>query len=208
MAEHRRSESGFSLAEVMAALFIIALITSGGAAIMWRMIGSRDNLEALSGRLDKVHQAHALMRDDLAQWVPRDFRAREALDQPSRFVGGDSLEPDHLMSFVRDGWLNPDQQAARSGLIVVRYFVEDEQLIRKVRLAPNGVLGTEEIEQTLLEDVSDFQIEFKDGDYWVSQWLGRAGNDNGMPPAVRFTFETTDGRSYEWLFLTPVGSKS
>lgn len=204
MAKQACSESGFSLVEVITALFIVALIASSGAAIIMQMVSSRESLESLSERLDKVHQAHAFMRDDLAQWMARDFRPRDDIDLPVRFLGGSATEVGHVMSFVRDGWLNPGYEAPRSGLTVVRYFVDGDRLIRRIRLAPDGVNSTEEIEQTLISGIRDYQISFRQQRNWVPVWLARQSDNAGAPIAVRFTFELEDGRRYDWKFLTPV----
>ena len=192
----------------MVSLFIIALITTSGGAIMLRMADSRDYLKELSERIDSVHQAHTLMRDDLIQWMPRDFRARDIYDPPARFIGGDGFEPEHLFSLVRDGRINPDMMAPRSGLILVRYFIRDGQLIRVVRPTPDAAVGTEDIEQILVSGIRDYSIEFLNAQYWEPQWLSRAGDPAGMPRAVRFEFTFENGRSYDWYFITPVGSSA
>ncbi len=204
MADQQRSEGGFSLLEVLTALFIIALISTSGTAILMRTVDSRGALENLSERMASVHQTHALMRDDLAQWMPRNFRARETVDLPSRFLGGDVSEPEHLMSFVRNGRLNPGYQENHSGLFVVRYRVEDGRLIRILRLSVDGVVGTPEFEQVLIEGVTDFQIRFWDGNAWIRQFASKAGAEKGAPEAVRLSLTLEDGRAFEWKFLTPV----
>lgn len=203
MADSVRGDAGFSLLEVMTSLFIVALIATSGATILLRVADSRESLQRLTTSTAELHRVHALMREDFAQWVPRDFRPRPELDQPTRFAGGDSLEFGHLFSFVRDGWTNPQLEADRSTLIVVRYLVEDGVLIRRVRLAVDGVIGTETLDMPLLSGIEDYAVEFRDGIYWAEQWLGRAGQTLGAPPAVRMSFTLKGGRSYEWLFLTP-----
>lgn len=204
MAERFRSDAGFSLLEVMASLFIISLIATSGATILMRVADSRETLERLNTTTRALHRVHALMREDLAQWVGRDFRPREDLDQPTRFVGGDRLEDGHLFSFVRDGWTNPGLEEDRASLFVVRYLIERGKLVRYVRLAPNGVIGTEEFSQTLLTGIKDYEIEFREGTSWVEQWQSKAGLPNGAPPAVKVSFELENGDQFAWQFLTPV----
>lgn len=203
MTDSKTNDAGFSLLEVLTSLLIVALIATSGATILLRIVDSRESLERQSVRTEALQRVHALMREDFAQWVPRDFRPRENLDRLTRFSGGDSLERGHLFSFVRDGWTNPTFKEDRSGLIVVRYLVEDDKLIRKVRLAPSGVTGTEGLETVLLTGLKDYQLEFREGLNWVTQLQVRAGEGGTAPPAVKLSLEMADGRSFEWLFLTP-----
>lgn len=187
----------------MAALFIIAIISVSGATILLRTVESREAIEAANIRVRAVQQVHAMLRDDLAQWVPRDFHPRELIDPASRFSGGDAREIGHLMSFVRDGWTNPRLTEKRSGLIVVRYLMRNGQLVRQVRLTPNSVTGSEEIEQIMMEGIEDAEILFRQNDIWVPQWEAKAQTQSGPPPAVSLRITMRDGRSYDWLFLTP-----
>lgn len=191
--------------EVLVALFVITIISTSGATILMRSADSREAMADVTRRVSDISQTHALIRDDLAQWVPREFQGRNGLDPVSIFMGGTIAERGLLFAFVRDGWLNPNFEQPRSGLINVRYVVEEGKLLRKVELTPDAVQGSETLDQVLLEGVTSYRVEFRQGDFWVPQWQSGPGQPIGAPVAVRLELGLENGRSFEWLFITPAG---
>ena len=168
-----------------------------------RTVDSRDAITDQSARMMTMFQVHTMIRDDIAQWTPRNFRPRESFDQPTTFVGGDVLERGHLFSFVRDGWTNPGLIEPRSGMTVVRYLIEDDRLIRRVRLATHATFGTEEVETVLLDNIDEFDVQFRGRANWVPQWQLATERFDSAPYAIELTIKRTDGREYAWKFLVP-----
>lgn len=201
-----RKDFGFSLMEIMVAIFIISIISAAGSTIVLRSVNGKAFLETATERVDRFAGLHSRIRDDLAQWVPRAAESRPVIDPKVEFLGGGVGDSTMLFAFVRDGWTNPGLTEARSGLLSVRYSFDRGQLTRVVQTMADPLYNAEGIEEVLLEDVRDVRVEFRQGDQWLPQWQSVDGSGGGAPPAVRFFFQTESGESFTWLFLTPAGA--
>ncbi len=196
-----KNDSGFSLVEVLVALFVVSLLSLTGGAMLTTAVNSRTVLLESVEQSDALRRAHGVIRDDLRQWVPRNFIDRTGIDLPTSFAGGGVRDPDILMAFVRDGWTNPGLADDRSGLIAIRYRVANGGLERDVRIAPDGVNGTATFTTRLLEDLADVQISFLSGNRETAVWDARsAGGNGGAPSIVRLVLEREDGSRLDWSF--------
>ena len=194
--------------EVLVSLFIMAMLATSGTAILIRSVTSQETLEKVSDDLGAISRVHTVLRDDLAQWVPRGFRGRDELGPEMTFFGGGDTDREPLLMFVRDGWTNPGLEAQRSGLVRVEYVLENGKLLRRTMLAANGVPSTANIEQVLLDEVQSLSFAFRQNEEWVPKWAALTASGGVAPVAVRLNFVLKDGTSYEWLFMTPAGSMS
>lgn len=161
-----RSQSGFTLLEVLIAVTITAVIGLGVWQVLSGVITSRDRVNELAEEFDGLQRAMLLLERDLMQVVNR----------PARDVYGDykvaltSREDDFALMLTRQGWRNP-LGARRSGLQRVAWEYTGEELRR--RYWPLVDQGQEDNSRDvlLLEGVLDFEVRFlNDQRAWQPEW--------------------------------------
>lgn len=178
------AKRGFTLVEMLVALFIFALLSSAGVAMMRFTVTSQTAVRAHTDRTAEFQALRAILRSDLSQAAPR--RVRDEAGRPVReaFYGG---EPEVLLRLVRRGWENPDA-AARASIQAVEYRLDEGRLIRRSRAAADGGPWAEP--QVLAQGVSAAEVAFLHRGQWIAALPG--GPLEPLPQAVRFDL-TLDG---------------
>lgn len=170
-------KKGFTLVEMLVALFIFALLASAGVTMMRFTVDNQSMVRERTDRLAQFQTARGLMKADLSQAADRRVRDADGRVLNGAFVGG---EGDVLLRFTRRGWENPDGEA-RASIQSVEYRIEDDRLMRYARVAADG--GAFGEPQLLLDGVSDTQITYLDRGQWVPNLPG--GPSDPLPQAVR-----------------------
>src|SRR3989338_8818252 len=116
---------GFTLIEILVALFIFALLAIIVAVGMHSILQTRTRIEKIDQNLQNVQMALSLMQRDFAQIIDRPVSdgygdVQEALVVPSIYE----------IAFTCAGYLNPLAAENRSELLRVSYLVQGNQLIR------------------------------------------------------------------------------
>lgn len=199
-------DRGFSLIEVLVALFILATISVAGTSIILRSVQSREALTETSAHVQEFASLHARIRDDLMQWVPRGAESRPTLDPNTYFIGGGVGDAGLLFAFVRDGRANPLQNEARSGLFAVRYVFEGGSLIRQVRPYADPLYDADFSDEVLMTGLDDAYAEFRQGVQWIPQWRATEDTSLTAPVVVKLNLQLENGEILSWLFLTPTGA--
>lgn len=197
-------EAGFTLVEVMVAVFIMAIITAMGAALISDAVRTRDQVGAVTDDVEALQLTRALLKRDLAQIVNR--RARGPFGDPalSAFEGGTDLDGEELMRFVRGGVDTPGT-GDRSRLQAVDYQFRDGALIRRTRSHVDEVPDMPVRERVLLQEIEQVDIRFLTMGGWTDAWGGQAGAPGAAPLAVELVLTHRRFGEIEALFLTPEG---
>lgn len=174
---------GFTLVEMMVALFVFALIASAGITIMRFAVDNQAIVRERTDRLGELQRARALLKGDLIQAAAR--RTRDASGRAMReafFGGNNPAQP--LLRFTRRGWENPDA-GPRASLQYVEYRLNEGRLERAAATALDG--GTRGAPQILMERVSTADIAF----LWRGEWIEAlpGGPENPLPQAIRLTMD-------------------
>lgn len=190
---------GFTLVEMLVALFVFGLLAAAGAAVMGSTLTSQSAVKSRVERFADFQRLRATLRADLAQAAPR--RTRDTTGAPAgvAFIGGDPWggNSERLFVVVRRGWENPDQ-AARPSLQYVEYRLSGRRIERRVRAALDGTaLGPA---QVLLDGVDASQVAFLHNAAWQSTWKGQSGVE--LPRAVRLDLTVEGIGPITQLFLT------
>lgn len=192
----RRTETGFTLIELMVALFIFALIAAAGVSIL--SFGVRAQAAAVQRLEDTadLRRFSTLLAADLAQALPRVARGVDG--QPLRaFTGNDGRSDPLVLGYVRGGWTNPDA-AARSGLQRIDVTLTEGRLRRVAYPMIDGSTAPEGI--VLADRVNALTMRYRDtrGD-WRPRWDDAL--TTSMPAAVEMTVTRTGEPPLVFAFL-------
>ena len=150
--EHCSFQKGFTLMEILVALFIFAVVGMISAQLLSRTLSAYEVLEDRGDRLAQIHRAMFVVQRDMLQYQDRGIRTASGDSFPALMIGDEgSLE------MTRGGWRNPLQRP-RSGLQRVAYRLQGEDLVRAYWPALDRLGGEEPLTQTILEDVDDLEF--------------------------------------------------
>ncbi len=190
----RRPCAGFTLLELLVALFIAALMFAMGYGAISQAITTRDALKEKQARLIELQTALRVLEQDFVQLTPRPVR-QPVGDEPSQpslqgspggtqssgFVstlGGSSSTPSSsstsgtppLVALTRSGWANltglqrPAEQRAA-------YFFENGTLRREYWYVLDPTLSSTTARRDLLKKVKSVTFEYLDLTHtWQPQW--------------------------------------
>jgi general secretion pathway protein J len=199
-----RHDRGFTLVELMVALFLFAMIATAAVAAMTFSLQAEESLSAREAAIGRLETAHAVMKADFAQAVARP--AREplgALRRPDTTARDDAL----IVTLVRRGWTNPGRLAARGSLQQVDYRLEEGRLIRRSWARANPARETPVYDQVLLENVTSADFFIRSGTRWQEVDTITFARTGALPPAVAFEMETADFGRLRQQFLTTGGRR-
>jgi general secretion pathway protein J len=224
----RRSQApaaGFTLVELLVALFISAILFAMGYGALSQALNNREQVEQQARRLLAVQLAVRTLEQDLELMQPRPVRdllgnaylgplvynANALTSQASASAGAGTVRyagqlNQSLIQFTRGGWANP-AGVPRSELQRVGYLLRDHKLVRQY-LPVLDADGTSILqERVLLEDVDAVTLRFMDASLtWQASWpttlgaLGPAQDQLRMRPvAIEVTLKLKD-----WGTLTRI----
>jgi len=170
-----RRQSGFTLVEVLVALFIFSILSAASLAVLTTSLKSKDLMQSKSTELRQRATLRILMKSDFANTLAIPKTDAFGQKELASFIGG-SLGDERFLSLSRTGWDNPGGIERRSGLQAVEYVLRDKTLIRQVRARFNPVSNTPVLEQPLMNGVERISLGFFNGEIWSDNWL------TGLPP--------------------------
>lgn len=152
--------TGFTLIEVMVAMFIAALMLALGYGAINQAAKERGNLETKQARITEIQRGIRVVAQDFAQMVARTARDTE---------GGGEIQPavlaknktDTLITFSRAGWSNP-AGVQRPAEQRVRYRFVDGSLVREYWLSLDAALNAEPRQRIVLTKVKSVEMRFLD----------------------------------------------
>jgi general secretion pathway protein J len=192
-----RSANGFTLVELLVALFITAILFAMGYGALTQALNARRQVEEQSARLTAVQQTLRVMEQDIELMQPRPVRDllgngyQNPLVVNQNALGGglaaatdSSAQPGlALLSLTRGGWANP-AGLPRSELQRVSYLLRDGKLIRQHLPVLDTTAATAVEERELLDQVADLSFRFMDeGLAWYATWP--TPTLQGLPPQTQ-----------------------
>ena len=190
--------TGFTLIEMMVALFIFALITAAGVAVMSSTLTNQTRVRVHVERYAELQRTRAILKADLSQAASRRTRGEDGQPALTAFAGVSPWITDGpLLAFTRRGYENPDL-APRASMQYVEYALVEGRLERRSRPALDGArLGPA---QVLLTGVESVQSSYLFDGTWRSTWRGDPTSD--IPTVVRLDMKLQDLGQIDQMFLT------
>jgi len=153
-----KRQSGFTLMEIMIAMFLFAIIMSIVVTGFSVVVRANERIRAHHERLSQVQLAVTIMTRDLSQIVPRNV-----LDKDETVLGAIvSLDEGRNFEFTRGGYANPFSMIRRSAFIRIGFLIENNTIVRRSWPVLDRAPSTEPVFKTLLNGVEDFSIQMLD----------------------------------------------
>jgi general secretion pathway protein J len=193
-------QRGFTLVELLVALFIAAIIFAMGYAAINQALTNHDTLKAQQAHILALQTVVRLMEQDLVQAAARPVRQPLGSGEQGAFVGAPP-DTQPLLVFTRAGWSNP-AGVQRPGLQRVAYFLENKTLRREYWNVLDPTQTSTTVKRDLLDKVKAVTLRYLDYNrQWQPQWPAAGGcptcatSDQALmsrPLAVEVTLDTED----------------
>jgi general secretion pathway protein J len=185
MTTHRPNRSGgFTLVEMMVALFIFGLLASGAVMLLRFSVDAEAQSRQKLGEIAQIRRFVAVWNADLAQAVPRLARDEDGQKRLA-FEYGDSLGDGVFLRLTRGGWSNYSGDP-RPSMQKVEYRLNGQRLERRGYEQLDGAWP--EDGSLLLDGVSGVTMRLREKrGTWLSDWNPTVARE--MPVAAEITVE-------------------
>lgn len=193
------NRNGFTLVEMMVALFIFSMLSVAGVIMLRTAVDSDEITAENLGQMAEMQRFVSLMEADLSQALPRASRDKRG-DRVAAFASETGGPDAAFLKFTRGGQSNINGEA-RSNLERVEYRLGDGNLERwRYRMTDGGSIDQPAV---LISNIESLEVRFRDKrGLWSSRWEAERLAD--LPRAVEIEFEQA-GRRYRHLFLVGTG---
>jgi len=165
-----RRDQGFTLLEVLVALFIAALMFAMGYGAIQQGLTGHESVKAQQGQLLELQTAVRLLEQDFAQLAPRPVRQAVGEEPAQPALQGALPGTQPIVALTRDGWANP-AGLQRPGLQRVAYYLENGTLRREYWNVLDPTLASTTARRNLLSHVKTLTIRYLDvSRQWQDQW--------------------------------------
>jgi general secretion pathway protein J len=206
--------AGFTLVEVMIAIFIAAVMFSIGYGVLNQGLTENESLKTKQARVTEIQRGMRVMAQDFAQLAARPARDTQGSGQLLPAISADNRD-NTLVVFSRTGWSNP-AGVQRPAEQRVRYRFIDGSLVREYWLALDSALAAEPRQRIILTRLKSVEIRFLDpaSRTWHNEWpaltvtgpVGPANIDEMLmtrPLLIELTLELEDWGRVQRVFEVP-----
>ncbi len=207
--------AGFTLVEVMIAIFIAAVMFTIGYRALNQGLIFNESLKISQARVTEIQRGMRVIAQDFAQLAARAARDTQGTGQLQPAISADNRD-NTLVVFTRTGWSNPAgiQRPAEQR---VRYRFIDGSLVREHWLALDAALAAEPRQRIVLTHLKSVEMRFLDpaSRNWRTEWpiatpngpVGPANIDEFLltrPLAIEVTVVFEDWGRVQRIFEVPM----
>ncbi len=189
---------GFTLVEMLAALFVFGLVSAAGALVMGSTLDGQTAVRSRMDQLGAFQRTRILLKADLSQLSTRRTRDAAGVQAAGAFIGRQPADGAAFMILTRHGWENPGD-AQRPSMQRVDYRLSEGRLERITRAALDGAPAGQP--QILMEGVDQVQVSYLYRGAWTPTWTAVPGAE--LPQAVRLGFRVEGLGHFDQVLLTP-----
>jgi general secretion pathway protein J len=183
---------GFTLLELLVAMFIAAIIFAMGYGSINQAVKNRVQLQEQQAKLSELQTAVRTMEQDFVQLAPRPIRQPVGSDFYPALMSSTTTQP--VVALTRAGWSNPSG-LQRPALQRVAYYFENGTLRRHYWTVLDPTQSSQPVKRDLMTHLKSVSLRFySQGQTWGTQWplSQRADDYPTRPIAVEITLETED----------------
>jgi len=174
---------GYTLIEVLVALFIFVILVSMISFSFTRLLKNTEIIKSNEERLIDIQTALVTLQFDLAQTIAKPIVIS------SNELQGSFYTQSNVLHFYKTGNINPEERLARSSIEEIQYKIVNNNLI-KITKEDNS---TKTINQILLRGVDALEWQFIDKNLaYYSLWPPTRDWQFEIPIAVKFTLTLPD----------------
>jgi general secretion pathway protein J len=192
-----RNKFGFTLLEILIALFIFTIVSVIMVSTLHAVLTSQSATEKKAMRLTELQTALILVSRDLEQTVNRPITTSK--DAIELFIG-----TPNSVTFTHAGLVNPMGELHRSTLQRTEYILDRNQFIRVTWPVLEQTAKTQSDQRILLKNVAQLRFEYLDDKgRFQNNWPVENNKDALLPKAVRMTLTLHEWGSLTQLYLIP-----
>ena len=193
------STRGFTLLEILVALFIFSILSLLLASGLRTVINAQTVTEQNAERLRSLQMALLIMSRDIEQTVNRPIKAANGTEERS-FVGTPTR-----FSFTHMGIANPTGTLQHSALQRVRYFYSENGLWRMIWPVADQAPQTVGLARQLQSNVQEAHFQYLDkNNHFQNNWPVEGGDPRGMPRAVKVFLTLSHWGKITQIYILPM----
>ena len=187
MRSNKRAEQGFTLVEVLIAMFIFALISAGTMTALTGTLRGKAQMDERLLEINRIETLRAIMKSDFSNM--RLLPMTDAYGGQKRYALSGGIE--NLVEFTRAGRANPGGLESRSEFQRVTYVFENGAFIRRALTQADPAPQTPEIDRVLMEGLEN--VSFKYHAARTSITVSRNGSQTNVTPRA---FDVNAGQEH------------
>ncbi len=193
----RRTQNGFTLLEILIALFIFTIVSIIMVTAMHTVFTTQSATEKQAGRLAKLQIALLFVSRDLEQTINRPIT--NTTGKKEGLIG-----TRNTLTFTHAGVANPQGKMLRTTLQRTRYRLEKESLIRDTWPTLDQVNKSIPNSRVLLTDVTELYFEYLDDkNHFQKFWPPSDSSQSVMLKAIRVSLTLKNWGKISQFYLIP-----
>lgn len=193
-----RRTRGFTLLEILIAVFILGIISAIMVRGLQIVITSKDNLTRISQRLNNLDMSTTFLGNDIRAMINRPIADANGASEPAVILRDDGQQ---TLEFSRGGVSNPLAER-RSTIQRVAYQLAGGKLVRLSWPVLDRVASTTPEKRVLLKNVESLHWQFVANDSRLySSWPGTNVGNQILPKAVKVTIKIQGWGTISRLFM-------